>query len=198
MKKYRDYFFKRAKRENYPARSVYKLKEMDRRFNIFSPSYRVLDLGASPGSWTLYARERIGRRGRILAIDLKGLKIPSYPEVVFYKGDIMVRDDKFNSLLEEHSPFDVIMSDMAPKTTGIKLRDQTLSLELAQMALEISLERLKDKGIFIVKIFNGPDVPAFLNKMRESFFRVRVFKPKSSRSESKETFLLGFKLKNQC
>ncbi len=195
MKQYRDYFFKKAKRENYPARSVYKLKEMDRRFKIFSPCDRVLDLGASPGSWTLYARERIGKKGRILAVDLQELKIPTYPEVIFYQGDVMANDEKLLALFKDLSPFDIVMSDMAPKTTGIKLRDQSLSLELAEMALDIALERLREKGIFIVKIFNGPDVPAFLNKMRQKFLKVKTFKPKSSRSESKETFLLGFKLK---
>ncbi len=195
MKKYRDYFFKKAKEENYPARSVYKLKEMDRRFKIFSPSQHVLDLGASPGSWTLYARERIGKRGRVVAIDLKELSIPSYPQVSFYQGDLLSPDEGLIFLLDKFSPFDVVMSDMAPSTTGIKLRDQTLSLELAQRAMEIAIERLKGGGIFIVKVFNGPDVPSFIQTLKGHFGRIRNFKPRSSRSESKEIFLLGFNLR---
>ena len=192
LKNYRDYYFKKAKRENYPARSVYKLKEMDKRFNIFKKGQKVLDLGASPGSWTKYAKQKIGNKGIVVAVDLNELNISTQPGIIFYQGDILKRDQELEIILKTNSPFDIVLSDMAPKTTGIKITDQSRSLELAEMALEIALEFLKPKGTFVVKIFNGPDVPNFINKIKKLFKSVKTFKPKSSRSESKETFLLGF------
>ncbi len=193
MKNYRDYYFKRAKKEDYPARSVYKLKEMDKKFNLFKRGQKVLDLGASPGSWTKYAKERIGREGEVVAVDLNPLKIPLGNEIIFYQGDILNRDEELDEILKEKSPFDIVMSDMAPKTTGIRITDQTRSLELAEMALEISREFLKKDGIFIVKIFNGPDVPGFQKRVRNFFKTLKTYKPKSSRSESKETYILGLR-----
>ncbi len=193
MKNYRDYYFKRAKKEDYPARSVYKLKEMDKKFNLFKRGQKVLDLGASPGSWTKYAKERIGREGEVVAVDLNPLKIPLGNEIIFYQGDILNRDEKLDEILKGKSPFDIVMSDMAPKTTGIRITDQTRSLELAEMALEISREFLKKDGIFIVKIFNGPDVPDFQKMVRNFFKNLKTYKPKSSRSESKETYILGLR-----
>ncbi len=195
MKNYRDYYFKKAKKENYPARSVYKLKEMDKKFQIFNKAKKVLDLGAAPGSWTKYAKQRIGNKGIIVAIDLNPLQIPISHGIIFHQCDILNRDEDFIGLMEDHMPFDVVMSDMAPKTTGIKITDQTRSLELAENAFDIACNFLKKNGIFLVKIFNGPDVSHFMARVKKYFKKVKMYKPKSSRSESKEIFILGINKK---
>jgi len=191
MKKYRDFYFKKAKKENYPARSVYKLKEMDKAFKLFSPGQKVLDLGASPGSWSLYAAQKVGPKGHVVAVDLNppGTSFPE--QVSFVQADVFTSDTHLQEVLEQYAPFDLIISDMAPKTTGIKFTDQARSYNLAEQALSLARNWLKAKGHFVVKIFLGPDVPNLVQEMRKSFTKVKQFKPKSSRSESKEMFLVG-------
>ncbi|MDK2954638.1 MAG: rRNA (uridine2552-2-O)-methyltransferase [Desulfovibrionales bacterium] len=197
MKKYRDHYFKKAKEENYPARSVYKLQELNQRFHILSPGQRVLDLGAAPGSWTLFTAKKIGPEGLVLAVDLQSAGA-SFPEnVVYLQADVLEEGGELQQALEEHGPFDLVLSDMAPKTTGVKFTDQARSLELCEMARDIAVSRLTLGGALVVKIFEGPDVKAFMDGLRDHFFKVRAFKPKSSRSESKETFLLAQGLKDQ-
>ena len=191
MKKYQDYYFKRAKQENYPARSVYKLKEMEKSFRLFRPGQNVLELGASPGSWTLFAAERVGAKGRVLAVDLNPANTSFPPQVTFLEEDVFNRSEMFQALLDEQAPFDVVMSDMAPKTSGIKFKDQALSLELVEEALALARTCLIKGGSFIVKIFEGPDVHAYTMGLRSLFDKVKTFKPKSSRAESKEIFILG-------
>ncbi len=106
----------------------------------------VLDLGASPGSWTKYAKSRIGASGKVIAIDLNELKIPISQGIIFLKGDILNMDAPMETIISSNSPFDVVLSDMAPKTTGIKITDQSRSLELAENALDIALKFLKDQA----------------------------------------------------
>ena len=179
MKEYRDHYFLKAKRENYPARSVYKLKELDAKFKLFRQGMRVLDLGAAPGSWSLGAAEKVGQRGLV-------------------QEDVFNRSDAFEARLREMGPFDVVMSDMAPRTTGTKFTDQARSLELACEALEVARLHLKPGGSFIVKIFMGPDIQEMLQPMRRAFRAVKSFKPKSSRAESKETFFVGMGFKAEA
>ena len=178
MKEYRDHYFLKAKQENYPARSVYKLKEMDAAFRLFRPGMRVLDLGAAPGSWTLYAAERVGTAGIVIGCDLQTT------------GTVFPANVRF---LVETGPFDVVMSDMAPKTTGAKFTDQARSLDLCMEALAVADAWLKRGGHFIAKIFMGPDYRELADAMRLRFSVVKTFKPKSSRSESKEIFQVGMK-----
>ncbi|MFW6324319.1 MAG: RlmE family RNA methyltransferase [Desulfovibrionales bacterium] len=191
MKKYHDHYHQRAKRENYPARSVYKLKEMNKRFQLLKKGQKVLDLGAAPGSWTLYAAQQSGPTGRVLAVDLSELGAPVPDNVLFYQDDVFEPSDELQQALEEHGPFDLVISDMAPKTTGVKFADQARSFDLAMQALALARARLVKEGHFVVKIFEGPDTPELQRAMRAEFKRLKPFKPKSSRSESKETFLVG-------
>ncbi|WP_300800408.1 RlmE family RNA methyltransferase [uncultured Desulfovibrio sp.] len=191
MKEYRDHYFLKAKRENYPARSVYKLKELDGKFKLFRQGMRVLDLGAAPGSWSLGAAERIGPRGLVLGCDIQTTETAFPPQVTFLQEDVFQRSPEFEALLTEKGPFDVVMSDMAPRTTGTKFTDQARSLELACEALNVACLHLKAGGSFVVKIFMGPDVQELLQPMRKVFRSVKSFKPKSSRAESKETFFVG-------
>lgn len=195
MKKYRDHYFKKAKEEQYPARSVYKLKEMDKRFNLFSSGQKILDLGAAPGSWALYVSKRVGNSGKVIAVDLQRLEISLPNQVQFLQSDILSPSEDFKSDMEQNCPVDVILSDMAPQTTGIKIRDQAQSLELAEQALELCKLYLRQGGSFVVKVFEGPDVPDFTSQVKSLFKKVKNFKPKSSRAESKEIYLLGFGLK---
>lgn len=195
MKEYSDYYFRKAKQENYPARSVYKLKELDARFRLLRSSMKVLDLGAAPGSWSLYASERIGPSGLILACDIQEVSTPFPFQVSFHKEDVFKPSPEFNEIIKSSGPFDLVMSDMAPSTTGNKITDQARSLDLATRAFELALAELKKGGNFIVKIFMGPDIQNLLNPMRSAFSAVRTFKPKSSRSESRETFFVGLGLK---
>lgn len=191
MKEYRDHYFLKAKRENYPARSVYKLKELDGKFKLFRQGMRVLDLGAAPGSWSLGAAERIGPRGLVLGCDIQTTETAFPPQVTFLQEDVFRRSPEFEALLAEKGPFDVVMSDMAPRTTGTKFTDQARSLELACEALNVACLHLRAGGSFVVKIFMGPDVQELLQPMRKAFRSVKSFKPRSSRAESKETFFVG-------
>lgn len=198
MKEYRDHYFLKAKRENYPARSVYKLKELDAKFKLFRQGMRVLDLGAAPGSWSLGAAEKVGQRGLVLGCDIQTTETAFPPQVTFMQEDVFNRSDAFEARLREMGPFDVVMSDMAPRTTGTKFTDQARSLELACEALEVARLHLKPGGSFIVKIFMGPDIQEMLQPMRRAFKSVKSFKPKSSRAESKETFFVGMGFKAEA
>lgn len=191
MKKYRDYYFLKAKQEQYPARSVYKLKEIDKNFRIFKSGMRVLDLGAAPGSWSLAAAEAIGPGGKILAADIQKTETAFPDTVTFVRENVFDRSPAFEALLAKMSPFHVVLSDMAPKTTGTKFTDQAHSLELCREALVLARRTLLAGGTFVVKVFMGPDVPQFVREMRENFSAVRMFKPRSSRQESKEVFYIA-------
>ncbi len=191
MKQYRDHFFKRAKAENYPARSVYKLQELDAKFHLLKPGLKVLDLGAAPGSWTLFAAKRVGPAGRVLALDIQ-TTVQEFPDnVQFLVHDAFEDSPELLAVMEPLLPFGLVMSDMAPRTTGVKFTDQARSLELCERARDVALKRLKPGGNFVAKIFEGPEAKAFQESLKPYFESVRGFKPKSSRSESKETFLLG-------
>jgi 23S rRNA (uridine2552-2'-O)-methyltransferase len=191
MKEYRDHYFRKAKEENYPARSVYKLKELDEKFRLLKPGMRVLDLGAAPGSWSIGAAEKVGDRGLVLACDIRPADAIFPSQVLFMREDVFNRSAAFESRLEELGPFDAILSDMAPLTTGARITDQTRSLELATEAFALASLFLKRGGAFVVKIFMGPDIGELLVPMRQAFTAVKSFKPKSSRAESKETFFVG-------
>ncbi len=195
MKVYRDHYFKKAKQENYPARSIYKLKEIDKRFKLFRSGMRVLDLGAAPGSWSLGAAEMVGPKGRVLGADIQNTETRFPVNVTFMREDVFQRSQAFEDALAAMMPLDVVMSDMAPNTTGHKFTDQARSAELCREALAVAAYCLIHGGSFIVKIFMGPDFHEFAADMRTHFSTVKTFKPKSSRAESKEIFYIGMGFK---
>lgn len=195
MKEYQDHYFRKAKAENYPARSIYKLKELDARFHILRKGMKALDLGAAPGSWTLGCAEKAGPGGLVLACDLKSPAVQFPPQVRFMREDILDQSEEFKQALLESGPFDAVLSDMAPATTGSKITDQARSLGLALAAFEVAQANLRGGGHFVVKIFMGPDTGELLAAMRKVFGQVKTFKPKSSRAESKETFFVGLDFK---
>ncbi len=195
MKKYRDHYFKKAKQDKYPARSVYKLKEMDRQFKLFKPGQKIIDLGAAPGSWTMFASERTGNKGEIVAVDFNPLNVDTPANVSFVQEDIFDQEGGLEEKVRELVPCDLVLSDMAPQTTGIKFTDQARSHRLAERAFELSLDWLKPGGHLVVKIFQGPDSQELARRIKLDFKRVKQFKPKSSRGESKEIFFLGMEKK---
>jgi 23S rRNA (uridine2552-2'-O)-methyltransferase len=191
MKVYRDHYFLKARRENYPARSIYKLRELDDKFRLFASGMHVLDLGAAPGSWSLGAAEKVGEEGMVVACDLQETTTIFPPQVRFFVTDVFEPSPEFAAAVEAIDAFDVVLSDMAPRTTGARVVDHVRSLELAARALALAGRCLGRGGSFVVKLFMGPDTRELEAPMRRSFARVRAFKPKSSRAESRELFFVG-------
>jgi len=186
-----DHFAKKAKKEQYVARSVYKLIEIDQKYRVLKAGQQVLDLGASPGSWSQYATQKIGDKGRLLGVDLKKVFL-SIPNAVFIKGDINILD--FGPVLELHGftePFDIIISDMAPDTTTSRFTDQMKSLALCEMALQSAHRVLKPGGSFVCKIFDSGDAMGFRDELKKNFNTVQLLRPKSVRNSSKEFFMIG-------
>lgn len=185
----RDFYFKKAKERHFAARSVFKLEEIDQRFKIFKTGQKILDLGCAPGSWSQYAAEKIGAGGHCIGIDLSKVNIV-LPNVTFHQGDAF-DEHTIDQLTTE--PFDIVMSDMAPKTTGIRIQDQTRSFELCKRALEVAKVRLKKNGHFIVKFFQSEDFDTYLKMMRPLFQKTELLRPKSTRKASYEIYIVGLK-----
>ena len=189
----RDHFYKKAKVDNYAARSAYKLEEMQKRFRILKQGQKILDLGAAPGSWSQYASKVIGGKGRILGIDLQKILI-TLPNAMFIEADLreLNLDESFiDSSLEP--PFDLVMSDMAPRTTGHKLQDQMRSLDLCELALSVCMKYLKKDGVFVCKFFHSEEFENYRKQLRAVFGEVTQVRPLSTRKESKEIFFLAQK-----
>ena len=186
-----DHYSERAKKECYPARSVYKLKEAQKKYRLIRKGDQVLDLGCSPGSWLLYAAELTGKRGKVLGIDLKSvtIKIPSQVETL--KADILTIDRAWIENEGLASRFNVVLSDMAAATTGNKMIDAERSYQLCQAALNIAQMALRPGGSFFCKIFQGEEFKKFSDSVRSRFKTHKIFKPQSSRKMSKEIFVLG-------
>jgi 23S rRNA (uridine2552-2'-O)-methyltransferase len=187
-----------AKAQGYPARSVFKLREIDRRVSLFRPGQRVLDLGAAPGSWTLYASERVGPRGRVFAVDLQPLasdpKRPLPENVEFVQGDALSLGD---SALGAHAPYDVVLSDMAPSTSGSKSSDQAQSFELFARALAVAAVLGRAGSSFVGKLFMSGDFPEARRRLAAQYDKNLVVRPEATRSHSSEVFLVGLGQRNR-
>jgi len=190
-----DHYSERAKKERYPARSVFKLKEAQKKFRLIKKDDRVLDLGCSPGSWLLYAAELVGKRGRVVGIDLKEIRIKLPPQAKTLTADIMTIDRAWFDEQKLGDRFNVVLSDMAPATSGNKGLDAARSFQLCQAALNIAEMVLKPGGSFICKIFQGEEFKEFSDIVKNRFKRHKIFKPQSSRKESKEIFVIGLGFK---
>jgi 23S rRNA (uridine2552-2'-O)-methyltransferase len=184
-----DRFTNAAKKAGYPARSVFKLSEIDKRVHLLSPGQRVLDLGAAPGSWARYASERVGPRGRVVAVDPQPVEVALPPNVTFIQGDVLALDPE--GAMAEAAPYDVVLSDMAPSTTGNKLADQARSVELFLRALAVCDLLLARGGKFVGKIFMGEDFPVAREEVRTRFDKHRLLRPEAVRSVSCEVFVHG-------
>ena len=189
MKKIKDHYFHKAKREGYVARSAYKLEEIDKKQRLLRNGNLVLDLGCSPGSWLQYASRKVGEKGQVLGVDLQtvNLSLPKNERVLEADiFDLCAKDLEMNGGM-----VDVILSDMAPKTTGIRGTDAQRSDALNQQVLLLADELLRPQGSLLVKAFQGAPLEQLRREFSNSFAQVKLCKPKSSRSESVEIFLLG-------
>jgi 23S rRNA (uridine2552-2'-O)-methyltransferase len=178
-----------AKAKGYPARSVFKLEEIDRRYRLIGPAQRVLDLGAAPGSWSRYAGERAGVAGRVVAVDLEAIDHVLGKNVTVVQGDAL-DVDRLRSL--GLGPYDVVLSDMAPKTTGTRFTDQVRSFELFMGALDVAEGLGKVGSHFVGKLFMGGDFPEAQRRVRRLYARSKVLKPQGTRAQSYEIYLIGF------
>ncbi len=181
-----------AKARGYPARSVFKLQEIDKRIQLLKAGQHVLDLGAAPGSWSLYASQKVGLAGRVLAIDLQEIVQRFDKNVIVARGDAF---DVSNEVLQTFAPYDVVLSDMAPRTSGVKLRDQSASFELYMRALEVGAQVGKPGSRFVGKLFMGPDFDEAVAKTKEKYGKTRVIRPEGTRQVSKEVFIVGMSLR---
>jgi 23S rRNA (uridine2552-2'-O)-methyltransferase len=186
----RDRFHQKAKRDGFVARSVYKLEEIDEKTDLFSEGDRVLDLGCAPGSWLQYARKQIGESGILVGLDRpSGIgNMRNFPARL-HTGDVMTIS--IDELKGDLTAFDIVLSDMAPDTTGIRSLDQARSEALFERALEIAKAVLAPGGNFVGKLFQGPDFKKLTEDVRKSFTKMKTVKPASSRQISIEQFVVG-------
>lgn len=185
-----DHYFKKAKKEGFLARSAYKLDEIQKKYRVMKSGDTVLDLGCAPGAWSQITLKILGSKGRLRGIDLKAVTLNA-PNAEFIQKDIFAMN------IEEfkEAPYDCVISDMAPNTSGIVFRDQTLSEELCMKVVGLCDEILKPNGNMVMKLFQGGGSKEILSAVRERFHKVQLLKPQSTRKESKEIFVIGLKKK---
>ena len=185
-KSWQDHYSRQAKKDQFPARSVYKLAEIQKKHRLIKKGDRVLDLGCAPGAWLLYTAKLTGPKGWVFGVDLKpvSIQLPSHTKII--TADVFTLE--VGSL---EKGFNVVLSDMAPATTGHKVVDAARSYNLCETALNIAQSILLPGGSFVCKIFQGPDFSLFLDAVRAGFKRLKVFKPQSSRKASKEIYVIG-------
>jgi len=185
-----DEYVKQAQTLGYRSRAVFKLKELDERESLFKPGMSIVDLGAAPGGWSQFASERVGNSGKIIALDL--LSMEDLPGVSFIQGDFR-EDSVLMQMMDELNgrSVDLVLSDMAPNMSGNRVVDQSRGMHLAELALETVKEILKPGGVFVTKLFQGPDVDNYVREVRLSFEKVSVRKPKASRDRSPEVYLVA-------
>lgn len=203
--KKQEFYTKKAREEGYPARSVYKLEEIDKKFRIFKKGDCVLDLGCSPGSWLLYISKRVGEGGRpsritpeggalpgrVVGIDAEDIKIPQRNNIIFMKRNVLYLTAL--DLVQLRYRCDAVVSDLAPSTTGVKSIDVGKSLELSEKAFELAKEVLTKGGSFICKVFEGEGSDDFFKKVAECFDFIKRFRPKAVLKGSKEFYIVAKK-----
>ena len=193
MRKINDYYAKKAKKEKYPARSIYKLEEVQQKYKFLGRGDSVLDLGCSPGSWSLYASEVVGSSGVVVGVDLQETNLSPRPggAPIFWLQQDIMEPELIPRVRKFRPAFKALISDLAPKTTGNRWSDSQKSLRLVRHTLKLAETLLLPGGHYIVKVFQGEDFPEFVKEMKQRFAMVKVVKPQSSRVESREIFVLG-------
>ena len=185
-----DPYFQQAKAAGYRARSAYKLIQIQQKFHVLARGQSILDLGAAPGSWSQVA---VKTARRVVAVDLQAIE--PIPGVTTIEGDMTTAGVQSQMLEAAGGPVDVVLSDAAPNTTGIRLRDHAFSVALVYAALDIAQRALKPGGHFVAKVFEGEDLPQLIVDLRGSFATVKPFYPEATRREGYEVFIVckGFK-----
>ena len=186
----RDPYIKRALKEGWRSRAAFKLEEINNKEKILYPGMTCLDLGSAPGSWSQYVSLKLKEKVEIIALDI--LPMDYLPAVEFIQGDFL-DDEVFSSIINllKNRKIDLVMSDMAPNISGIKISDQARSIYLVELALDVAKKILKKRGNFICKLFQGQGSDIFIKDVRQDFLKVKVFKPKSSRPDSREVYLIA-------
>ena len=181
---------RRSRQSGYRSRAVYKLAEIDRKDQLIRPGQTIIDLGAAPGSWSQYAAERVGARGKVIAIDI--LPVDPIDNVLFIQGDF-TGQPAYEACLEElgGNRCDLVISDMAPNLSGIRSADQAAGLYLAELARDLAIEVLKPGGHLLLKLFQGEGVDEFRQSLKEHFGRIMTRKPDASRDNSREFYVLA-------
>jgi len=189
-----DEFVKRAQKEGYRSRAVYKLIEMDDKDRLLKPGMTVVDLGAAPGGWSELLSKRVGDSGRLFALDI--LPMDALGDVTFIEGDF-TEQAVYNELMEalEGKWVDLVISDMAPNLSGMKAVDQPKMMYLAELALEFATSVLKPGGTFLTKVFTGEGLDEYKKELRQHFAKIIVRKPKASRARSSEIYLMAKQFK---
>lgn len=186
---WQDHYTRQARKDRYPARSVYKLEEIQKKSRPIRTGDRVLDLGCAPGAWLLYAARLAGPTGRVVGIDLNPVEVAVPANAGVHVRDVRSLDAAF--VAAEGGPFHVVMSDMAPSTTGQREVDAARSLDLCEAALAVARMALAEGGSFICKIFQGEGFKPFSEAVRAAFHQHKIFKPQSSRKASREIYIIG-------
>lgn len=189
-----DPFVKRAIKEGWRSRAVYKLEEIDKKYNLIRQGMNIVDLGAAPGGWSQYVAKKVGKTGKMIAIDV--LDMDAINNVHFLKGDFT--EQKIYESLRElvgQNPIDLVLSDMAPNISGINSVDQPKAMYLAELAAEFSIEVLAPDGGLIVKLFQGAGFDDYVKLLRSKFSKVLIRKPDASRSRSREVYAMATHIK---
>lgn len=185
-----DFYALKAQKEGYPARSVYKLEEINQKFKILTPGQNILDVGSSPGSWSLYALKILGDSGSLVGIDLTAPNLKkTWPNAHFFQGDIF--DSSSQEILRQRGPYQVILSDAAPLTTGNRTVDTGRSWSLCDQVIRLAKELLVPGGRLVIKVFQGGDEKSLMEDMKTFFKEVKILKPQSVRKDSFETYFIG-------
>jgi 23S rRNA (uridine2552-2'-O)-methyltransferase len=188
-KKWEDHYSRKAKKDKFAARSVYKLEEIQKKHRIIKKGDKIIDLGCTPGSWLQYAAGLTGNSGLVVGIDIKPMTINMPANTRYVNADILQMDEA--QITSIGNDFNLVMSDMAPATTGQKHVDATRSFDLCRAALSLAERTLKPGGSFICKIFQGELFQEFSESVKKSFKQHKIFKPQSSRKASKEIYIIG-------
>jgi len=190
-KRRRDYYYRKAKEENYRSRAAYKLIQAVKKYGFMKPGDVVVDLGSAPGGWLQAARQIVGEKGFVLGVDIKDIEPLEYENVYTIVGDI--RDPNIIGRIKAILPrsADVVISDASPNISGVWELDHARQIELAESSLNIALSILRAGGNFFTKVFQGELLNQFLGKVKMYFSQVRVIKPEASRKESAEIYILG-------
>jgi 23S rRNA (uridine2552-2'-O)-methyltransferase len=183
-----DGYYKKAKKEGYRARSSYKLDQINTRYNLIKAGDTVLDLGAAPGGWLQVALEIVGPQGKVVGVDIQGIK--PIDNVIFIKGDL-TKPETLQKILETVTSVDIVVSDMSPNITGNYSMDHARSIELAETALDAAKKLLRNGGNFVVKVFQGDLFSDFHKQVDISFGFTKAHSPKASRKQSSEIYLIG-------
>jgi len=185
-----DEYVKRARQQGYRSRAVFKLQEIDAKDRLFKPGMSVVDLGAAPGAWSQYAIQRLGDTGQVIAMDI--LPMDSLAGVTFLQGDFREQESLDRLLLAlDKRAVDLVISDMAPNTSGVNAVDQPRMMYLAELVLDFARQCLRPGGDCLLKVFQGEGFDALLRELRADFATVKTRKPKASRARSKELYLLA-------